>query len=365
MNPGGGRKPGVNWSRGGRKALSSLEMSKVPTWKELLTRESKLLDDDRRELEESDGNTSIFNKYLAQENFLDHTLYTNALNPSHFVRTMQLLGGPAWVFTQYKMAQILGFGIIGQVTCPLLGVNCFLKSLTLLWAMNTPRSFQSPECGVYQVLRMFEEDELAEFKQHISFLRPHKADSGIVLLALFGIFAAALIGTGAFFHTDPASRSTGDYLVFVANFILTVLWPFHSYLITPWFFVVCKKFRKLIKRTRLIEEDMWGRVDVKMCFENFFIMSRVVENFTRTFAVYFFVVEFTLMLIFIFLCVSMYDECVQYNSGSYETREGDSKELARWRLAYLGQYITLLLCVIYNVFGAACGITSAVDKTAG
>jgi len=299
------------------------------------------------------GSHNELDKYFEGLVFIDKFYFaTCAMRSTGLMSMVKHVSELTWICLQWEMGRVLGFGTIGKATCAWVAFNCYLK--TLFQSLESHEvSMHNPDNALYKVIRMLPTAKRKEYHQQLSFFGGHlgimPGHVGSALVAT-GMVAMATISVAGLAYSD--TKTDWDHVVIVLDVVLWVAWPMHTFWMTPLFWVIGGQFADIISNFRCTELTPDDEVDVRMCFQNYFIMTQTIEQFTHLFSKYFFVVEFTLVLWFVFIAAALYDESDKY----------DGEKAGDIRIAMLVTFIFLDVVILGFIFNAAAKITKAADK---
>jgi hypothetical protein len=299
------------------------------------------------------GSHNELDKYFEGTIFIDKFYFaTCAMRCSGLMSIVKHVSELAWIYLQWEMGRVLGFGTIGKATCAWVAFNCYLK--TLFQSLEGHElSMHNPDNALYRVLRMLPLDKKQEYHKQLSFfggplgIMPGHVGSALVATGMVAMAAIPIVGLA---YSD--TKSGWDNVIIILDVVLWVAWPMHTFWMTPLFWVIGGQFADIITNFRCVELTPDDEVDVRMCFQNYFILTHTIEEFTHFFSMYFFIVEFTLVLWFVFIAAALYDETSNY----------DGETTGNIRFGMLVTFIFLDVIILGFIFNAAARITKAADK---
>ena len=261
--------------------------------------------------------------------------------------------------TTAGFAYFWGFSPVSIVAMTLLGINVWAKFMT------TGTKFQKDDSAPFEILRMVKDDEkkdifkqmkdpMGSFTKSESFVMQF---NGLLTMgAVFGLYVYCLI----YLVVTPIMHTVfWVFLTFMtSNHVVNIeANPFKIGIETYYFLPLAKQLTQMINTYEIVEtitdvESGEDKLDFKNGYDNYNIMIELVENFSKTFASFFFFAEFTLVLGTLCFLIASYDQISLLINSPF-----------CWKHIFPAVLITSLFIqmalFVKVIFGMAAGLTAA------
>ena len=260
----------------------------------------------------------ILKKYVVGSTKLDTFIFRVLFFPSTTCKLLKCFSHLFWMFWWVGAGYSLEFSNISCVAFAWCVFNVTLKFICIE-TNSGDDSFRSPHCGLYKCIRMMNSQMFEDFKKKNSDIVPATSASAIIMIPFMAFFVL-----GFYLLAYMSIKTTSiwwPYVFVITNFMIFLMNPLNAHHITFYFMNACDKMAKMCKKFKIEEfvDEKQTVYDIDKCFENYYLMCEAVDSFSRAFATFFFIAEFTLILVFVFLGFGISEEIGRFrNSSDYE-----------------------------------------------
>ena len=260
----------------------------------------------------------ILKKYVVGSTKLDTFTFRVLFFPSMTCKLLKCFSHLFWMFCMMGAGYALEFTTISCVSFAWIIFNIILK-LICIETNSGNDSFRSPQCGLYKCIRMMDSQMFEDFRKKNSDIVPATTTLAIIMIPFMTFFT---LGFYLLAYMSLKTTSTWwSYVIVITNFVVFLMNPLNAHHITFYFFNACDKMAMMCEKFKIEEfiDEKETVYDVDKCFENYYLMCDAVDSFSRAFATYFFIAEFTLILFFVFLGFGLSEEIGRFrDSSGYE-----------------------------------------------
>ena len=297
---------------------------------------------------EDEQGTHPKNLYLGTHLF-EKVAYRNYFAPTGIcLRSYQYLGCLALVFASFFVAQSLEFDVSSTVAMTVAIFNFFIK------VPSIGNLYRNSNSIVYKIPRMMPEEMQKEMLQRSSLFSCGFSVNSFTFFLMTSLVAVFMVLFAIKF-------SLGDLSSFavVVNIIFHMLFLFlnHMYPVTFHFIGLARGLCQMIDEFTIIahEKKNSQRIDWRCAFENYHLLADTVEDFSKSFAIYFFVAEFFIVLAFICFAVAVVVEILR-------AVHGDTSVEQYLRIVSCIIMFLVLTIIIFRLFMSAASITGACQR---
>ena len=317
------------------------------TWSEAADAASRLL------AEERSAGTSLSWSYLGGK------LPGIRFRTAGCLKVIQLLVSFAAIPLSFFVFQLLGFNMLAAITVALVSLNTFSKGLSI------HGQFARDDAPVFMFLRTLAPCERLKITR---WWTPSALYSqGILIAFIFlipGLYVCPLwlyvLQFDQMVHTHERFF-TGLYIVY--PYCINLLEPMY---LTMYFCSVGKGLIRAVHANEIfpggvdnlqLRNDGKGqRIDIAAAYRNYEIMRQTCENFSASFRLFFFVVEFTLIIFMMVCTVAVVGEF------QAEVQDGDAPLAKNLRITCMSCMWAGGMLIIVALASVSAGVTGAAKK---